>query len=318
MIAIIICAVALLIIILAASSSESTSKKQPTKRRITYEKVRHSNEDGTYFTCEVRGTYYRTSSEIERARNLDIDEPLLLSKEPDNPRDMYAIKIQTMDGYNIGYLPKEYARCLNKHMDAFVDCFVDRVVDSNAAPYVYIRVFFNKKTTVHYMEMVKDPYKRQHYDSIQDWETSMNENPNDFYIVYRYVEALRNAGQWIEAAEVMKKMYKEFDLAGWEYLESQAIFIYEMAEASKRTILHDELILKQAEGKRLFEKKEYEKALELFKECLPLKQQLVPRNICKCYEKLGMQEELYDFVIEILKEEWITVNNRVLLEKYIQ
>ena len=206
MIAIIICAVALLIIILAASSSESTSKSKPAKRRITYEKIRHSNEDGTYFTCEVKGTYYRTSSEIERARNLDIDEPLVLSKEPDNPRDLYAIKVQTVDGYDIGYIPKEYAQCLNRHMDAFVDCFVDKVVDSNAAPYIYIRVFFNRITSVHYMELVKDPKRQQYYESkykefndkyysskedyLQKWNTYLTENSDDFFIKYKYIDAL--------------------------------------------------------------------------------------------------------------------------------
>ena len=338
----IVAGILLFIIVLAGSSSQSakptnTNVKKNTqlaRRRISYEHIVHDNDTGTYFTCEVKGTSYRSIEAIERARMLDVDEPLRLEREPSNPKDIYAIKVVTMDGYDIGYIPKDYSAILSRNIDAFVDCFVDKVVDSASAPYIYIRVFFNRITAVHYMAMVKDPRKQQYYenkyegfrnsyysskeDYLQKWNTYLEENPGDFFIKYRYIDTLENVGEWIKAAEYIKMICQEYEIFGWESFENKAIFIHDMAEQMKRTHLHDELILKQAEGKRLFERKEYDKALELFKECLPLKQQLVPRNICKCYEKLGMQEELYDFVIEILKEEWITVNNRVLLEKYIQ
>lgn len=333
----IVVSVLFLIIVVAAGSSQSSNsnvEKKPVRRRISYEKILHSNDEGTYFLCEVQGTYYRSRDAIERARILDVDEPLRLETEPLNPVDRYAIKIQTMDGFDIGYIPKEYARCLNSNMDAFVDCFVDRVVNAVSAPYVYVRVFFNRITTVHYMEVVKDVKKRHYYESkykgfsdryytsqetyLQNWTTYLKENPDDFFIKYYYADALENAGKWDEATEFMMSLLQEYNLIDWESFENKACFVSRMAERTQQAEVHDELILKHAEGKRLFEKKEYEKALELFKECLPLKQQLVPRNICKCYEKLGMQEELYDFVIDILKEEWITVNNRILLEKYIQ
>ena len=338
----IVAGILLFIIVLAGSSSQSakttnTNVKKNTqlaRRIISYEHIVHDNDTGTYFICEVKGTSYRSSEAIERARILDIDEPLHLEREPSNPKDMYAIKVQTMDGYDIGYLPKQFSECLSRNMDAYVDCFVDKVNDAMSAPYVYIRVFFNRITSVHYMELVKDPKRQQYYESkykefndryysskedyLQKWNTYLTENSDDFFIKYKYIDALINAGQWIEAAEFVKKIYNDYAVYDWDSFNDKAMYIYGMAEQTKRTAVHDELILKHAEGKRLFERKEYDKALELFKECLPLKQQLVPRNICKCYEKLGMQEELYDFVVEILKEDWITVNNRVLLEKYIQ
>lgn len=338
----VVAGILLFIIVLAGSSSQSAKlpntyvKKttKPARSRVSYEHVIHDNDTGTFFTCEVKGTSYRSSEAIERARILDIDEPLLLEREPSNHMDIYAIKVVTMDEYEIGYIPKEYSRILSDNMDAFVDCFVDRVVNSSLAPYIYIRVFFNRITAIHYMQLIQDQRKRQYYerkyqgfrdsnysskeDYLQKWDTYLKENPDDFFIKYYYIDALEKAGEWIKAEEYVLKIYKEYKISEWDRFNDRVVFISSMAEHMRRSILHDELILKHAEGKRLFERKEYEKALELFKECLPLKQQLVPRNICKCYEKLGMQEELYDFVIEILKEDWITVNNRVLIEKYIQ
>ena len=58
------------------------------------------------FGTEVAGTYY--SENIEELYNsLNEGDLLALIREPDNPYDKYAIRIETSDSHLIGYHPSE-------------------------------------------------------------------------------------------------------------------------------------------------------------------------------------------------------------------
>ncbi len=313
---------------------ETKKKKLP---RYNYDKdfkcIIHEDEGGTYFKCSVRGLSFRSEEVIHRASMLALDEPLKLELEPSNPVDPNAIVVKTEDNYAIGYLPKEYANGLHKHMDSFVDCYVEDNLKGHNAPFIQIRVFFKVETDIYYLNLVRSREKEEEYKAkyqhfndyrlspkayIKQWEQYLIENPDDFYIKYRYVGALKYVNDYFKAEEYLDNLLSEYNLSESLFFKDEVNSIKFVTERIRQTKQHEEMVLKQALGKKLMEKGHYEDAIETFKECLPLKQQLIPRYICKCYVKLGMQEELYDFVLDILKEDWITVNNRVLLEKYIQ
>ncbi len=321
------------------SSSIKTTPKPNPKPLPRYnfdedfECIYHDDEEGTYFKCHVKGLSYRSKEEIHRASMLAFNEPLRLESEPSNPVDPNAIVVKTEDNYAIGYLPKEYAKVLRQHMDSFVDCYVDYNLDGPNAPFVQVRAFFNVETEISYSNLVRSRKKEEEYKAkyecfndyrlspkayIKQWEQYLIENPDDFYIKFRYVDALKHVDEYFKAEEYLDNLLSEYNLSESIFFKDEVDSIKRVTERIRQAKQYEDMVLKHALGKKLMEKGHYEDAIETFKECLPLKQQLIPRYICKCYVKLGMQEELYDFVLDILKEDWITVNNRVLLEKYIQ
>lgn len=61
------------------------------------------NDDSIVF--EVKGTFYRSKKNILRAEELTVGESVLLIKEPNNEHDHTAVKVCTLDGHHIGYVP---------------------------------------------------------------------------------------------------------------------------------------------------------------------------------------------------------------------
>ncbi len=241
------------------TKSQLPSVKQPS---IHYEYIRHDGEEGTYFTCELKGLYHRPSEAISRAHRLVYNEPLLLQAEPNNQNDPNAIMVKTQDDVHIGYIPKEYSVFLSKHMDAFCDCFVHQL-----APKVLIRVFFKVKTGICYVQMVESEIKHNFYSSkyegfddndISDavfynkWNWYLNENPEDFYIEYHYICALERTGRWEEALEYINNLMDKYGLHEWE-------------ELTKRKRKNARLVSDKAErarkARRTPEERNYENAL---------------------------------------------------------
>ena len=62
-------------------------------------------EDEDSIVFEVKGTIYRSKKAISRAEKLKVGESVVLIKEPDNEHDPTAVKVCTLDGYHIGYVP---------------------------------------------------------------------------------------------------------------------------------------------------------------------------------------------------------------------
>ena len=69
------------------------------------------------FICHIAGTMYREGIEAE-VPLLKTGQVLKLVREADNPYDERAIRIETEDGFHLGYVP----RCLNREPAGWLDC----------------------------------------------------------------------------------------------------------------------------------------------------------------------------------------------------
>ena len=66
--------------------------------------------------CHVAGTGYRDLAEVEP--DLAPGEALTLRREPANPHDALAIRVQRADGTLLGYLPRPRNEVLARLLDA--------------------------------------------------------------------------------------------------------------------------------------------------------------------------------------------------------
>ena len=80
------------------------------------------DEEIFLYGTDVAGTNHITEIE-ELAAGLDLGERVELIREPDNPYDEYAIRIDTAEGCKIGYIPRMYNRIIARLMDAGFELF---------------------------------------------------------------------------------------------------------------------------------------------------------------------------------------------------
>lgn len=84
------------------ASNKQVLQQVESKVRVTsYSK----NEDKITFS--LAGTNFCSNDEIERILELEYAEDLKLTAEPENPYDKNAIRVETIDGCKIGYVPKD-------------------------------------------------------------------------------------------------------------------------------------------------------------------------------------------------------------------
>ena len=55
---------------------------------------------------------------LVKCENISAGDTLLLKREPENRFDSFAIRVETVEGMNIGYAPREKNRILARLMDA--------------------------------------------------------------------------------------------------------------------------------------------------------------------------------------------------------
>lgn len=81
----------------------------------------------TFYRFDILGTRYRGEKAQEKAEELAPGDIVLLVREGDNPQDENAIRVTTMDGTNIGYVPSR--RCYD--ISSMVDNVGMAIVESN-------------------------------------------------------------------------------------------------------------------------------------------------------------------------------------------
>ena len=74
----------------------------------------------------VAGVNYKKRQEA--VKNLRANEHVLLRREPFNPYDKFAIRVETIEGNHIGYIPKEVAIVLSPYLDDVARLMSARVV----------------------------------------------------------------------------------------------------------------------------------------------------------------------------------------------
>ncbi len=128
-------------------------KKQNSlkKRQDAYEyfeKQRKENPESQTakecIECQVAGTFYRTPKEKKRAESLGYKENLYLEPEPENPYDNNAIKIETYDGFHIGYIPSYLCEDVLAFIEKYPDykVTVEEVREGSSSPFIDIKITY--------------------------------------------------------------------------------------------------------------------------------------------------------------------------------
>ena len=85
-----------------------------------------SDEDHKSIAIPVAGVDYKKRQSA--VKNLRANEQVLLRREPFNPYDRFAIRVETTDGHHIGYIPREVANVLAPYLDDAARLMSARVV----------------------------------------------------------------------------------------------------------------------------------------------------------------------------------------------
>lgn len=139
-IAIAIIAIGIIVIIVKNNedyvpSSKTVKYEKPKPKPIFSEKVKidrkESNAKRIFDPCtiafEVKGTNFRTDSEIQAARFLEKGDTLILVPEPDNAVDPNAVKVYSINGVHIGYVQKNLSAFVFERIDHVESCKVKKV-----------------------------------------------------------------------------------------------------------------------------------------------------------------------------------------------
>lgn len=88
----------------------------------------------------VKGTSYRSETDINAARNVHVGDELTLIHEPHNDHDTFAMMVLTSDEHHIGYVEKKYSMCFFVYKDNIHKCVVTKVTSDNI-PFIYVDAY---------------------------------------------------------------------------------------------------------------------------------------------------------------------------------
>lgn len=88
----------------------------------------------------VKGSTYRSASDINAARRVRVGDELTLIHEPHNDKDTFAMMVMTSDGSHIGYVEKKYSLCFYSYKDNIYKCVVSKVTNDDI-PFIYANAF---------------------------------------------------------------------------------------------------------------------------------------------------------------------------------
>lgn len=92
---------------------------------------------------DVKGTFYRTPDEISAARACRVGDTLILEPEPFNKVDGTAVKVMTMEGFQIGYVSSDYSRLVKNNLNHIAQCVITRV-SKHEIPFISIKITFSE------------------------------------------------------------------------------------------------------------------------------------------------------------------------------
>lgn len=110
----------------------------------------------------VKGTIYRSSLEVQIAKNVKVGDMLLLKHESNNPKDAYAMKVLTTTAAHIGYVEKQYSFLFFRLLKSIDKCVVTKVTNDDI-PFIYVDAYIEKSA-----------YFRMKYESLDKIEVGKN------------------------------------------------------------------------------------------------------------------------------------------------
>ena len=185
----------------------------------------------------IKGIYYRSTIEQERCKQLKIGEYLRMIPEPTNRYDSHAIRIETMDGVHVGYVPREKALKWFHCFDDFSNCTVRNISNQQEPIQIEVAVYREEKewrTIVRRLTSEDVKLKYRHSSSeicqaldleqmnpaecLKAWSQLLEKKPNDIFVEYHYLMALGYAHRAKEAADYTHGFIKRHHLEEWEDL----------------------------------------------------------------------------------------------------
>lgn len=185
----------------------------------------------------LKGLYYRTPSEQQRAVCLQKDETLVLEPEPHNAHDPYAIRVLTDDGVHIGYVPRELSQSWRGTVPASGCGKVLRVCAGPSLPQVDIEVgppATSWHALAHRLQSaaVLDGYAARYDDvaralqlentspsmCVEAWKACAGAHKGDAVIEYRYLLSLGYAHYAAQAAQYAAEFMDRYGLHEWKDL----------------------------------------------------------------------------------------------------
>lgn len=109
-------------------SDKSNAQRASVKSSITKSNVKRTYVIPETFSFFVKGLNFRTEYEIASARMLEEGDTLILVKEPNHPVDPNAVKVLTIKGTHIGYIPAQYSQIVFKNINFIKSCKVVKIV----------------------------------------------------------------------------------------------------------------------------------------------------------------------------------------------
>ena len=320
-----------------ALRKEERKKKQNEENAAKFPKIEYSLQD-TCIYCDVVGTSYRDSVAIERARNLQNYEPVVLEWEPENVKDIHAVKVLTQDAYHIGYIPANVAIEIYDKLENVLHSVVNGNSYGYDAPYISIAIILKGNDNLLYFDNIINNIAtrielKKRIPELEELngllfdellnkiDELIKKYPNEFLLEYKYLLALRISrkhNETIEYISMLKEKYpplarhkdiQEIYQSALDCIKTQE----ELARQEKARKLH-------YQAKEMFDSGNYAEALPPFLESIELNSgyQQALRFVCICYEKLGQVENIKPFCIKMKKKEWVTNHSKMQMDKYIK
>lgn len=112
----------------------------------SYEFVHPVYIDGEHFDFDFHIAGWRYYEGEKHLHNIAVDTKLLLELESNNRQDPHAVKVITIDGYHLGYVPAFFSEFLTKVLNekCFLEVKIDRI-DKNAIPQLKVNVTVSGK-----------------------------------------------------------------------------------------------------------------------------------------------------------------------------
>lgn len=119
--------------------SENKAKKELAEMEDEYDTI----------DFELAGLYYRSETARYDARSIKLGEEVTLSRNPSNKYDPYAVKVKSLLGRHIGFVPQDLSKEVTKRFKDIEDARVCHIFKTGLFndPYITITIFFRRKDT---------------------------------------------------------------------------------------------------------------------------------------------------------------------------
>ena len=136
-----------LLMALYNKARDRKASQSPTLSSKPVVTVREPLPDFTTLEYCVAGLQYQPVSAIEAARRLKADEVVYLVPEPDNRYDANAVRVETGDGIQIGYVPRSCSAPFTRAIrnDHVTMTTVKEVRKNKAVPLVVLGYYVYKE-----------------------------------------------------------------------------------------------------------------------------------------------------------------------------